>query len=208
MFSLQIVDADVFLEMPATSQLLYFHLAMRADDDGFVSGPKRIMKIIGAQNDDLKVLLSKRFIIGFESGIVVIKHWKIHNYIQKDRYHPSPYNDELKLLTTKENGSYTECIQNVSELDTEVRLGKVSLGKVSGTCTTTKFVKPTPEEVQSYLNSLNEKRFTGQYFCDKNDSTGWLVGRNRVPMKDWKATVRTWVSKQDDNKPKSQYREM
>jgi hypothetical protein len=93
-------------------------------------------------------------------------------------------------------------------LDTEVRLGKVSLGKVNGTCTTGKFIKPTPEEVQSYLNSLNEKRFTGQYFCDKNDSTGWLVGRNRVPMKDWKATVRTWVSKQDDNKPKSQYKEM
>ena len=128
MFSLKIVDTDAFLEMPQSSQLLYFHLAMRADDDGFVSGPRKIMKMVGSSEDDMKVLIGKRFIIPFENGICVIKHWKIHNYIQSDRYVPTTYTKEMKLIKTKENGSYTEmdkeCIQNVSTLDTQVRLGK------------------------------------------------------------------------------------
>lgn len=130
MFSLQIVDSDAFLDMPTSSQLLYFHLSMRADDDGFVDNPKKIMRAGGSSEDDLKVLKSKRFILSFESGVIVIKHWKIHNYIQKDRYTETKYLDEKNGLTTKGNGSYTECIQNVSSLDTQVRLGKDRLGKV------------------------------------------------------------------------------
>jgi len=129
MFSLQIVDTDAFLEMPATAQLLYFHLAMRADDDGFVDNPKKIMKSIGSADDDIKVLLSKRFILTFENGIIVIKHWKMHNYIQNDRYHETKYLDEKKKLIVKDNGAYTECIQPVSIMEAEVRLGKVRLGK-------------------------------------------------------------------------------
>ena len=131
MFSLQIVDTDAFLEMPQSSQLLYFHLSMRADDEGFVSSPKKIMKVLGSGEDDIKVLLAKRFIISFESGVVVIKHWKIHNYIQNDRFKATAYINEKKALITKENGAYTECIQNVSTLDTQVRIGKVRLCKVS-----------------------------------------------------------------------------
>ena len=87
MFAKTIIDSDAFLDMPQSTQLLYFHLAMRADDDGFINSPKTIMRIVGAKDDDLKVLFSKKFLIPFESGIVVIKHWRIHNYIQKDRYH-------------------------------------------------------------------------------------------------------------------------
>lgn len=129
MFSLKIVDADAFLDMPQTCQLLYFHLGMRADDDGFISNPKRVMKMIGSQDDDMKVLLSKRFIISFSSGVCVIKHWKINNYIQNDRYIKTSYTEELKGLTTKENGAYTDCIQNVSNVDTQIRLDKVSIDK-------------------------------------------------------------------------------
>lgn len=133
MFSLQIVDTDAFLDMPASSQLLYFHLSMRADDDGFVGNHKKVLRMIGGNEDDLKVLLTKRFILSFESGVVVIKHWKIHNYIQSDRYHETKYLEEKNSLITKENGSYTECIQDGYKVDTEARLGKVrlELGKVS-----------------------------------------------------------------------------
>ncbi len=130
MFSLKVIDTDFFLEMPVTSQCLYFHLSMRADDDGFVSSPKKILKMIGSNDDDLRILISKKFIIPFESGICVIKHWRIHNYIQNDRHHPTIYKDELSQLNTDENGSYeSKCIQNVSRMDTEVRLGKVRIEK-------------------------------------------------------------------------------
>lgn len=129
MFSLKIVDSDAFLDMGQTSQLLYFHLSMRADDDGFIGNPKKIMRMIGSSDDDLKVLLSKRFLLPFDNGIVVIKHWKIHNYIQNDRYSPTQYIEEKKLITEKENGAYTECIQDVSTLETQVRLGEVRVGK-------------------------------------------------------------------------------
>src|SRR4051812_42051179 len=108
MFSPQIVDSDAFLDMPQTSQLLYFHLAMRADDDGFVGNPKKILRMIGGNDDDLKVLFTKRFILGFESGVIVIKHWLIHNLIRADRYHETQYLEEKSILTVKENGAYTE----------------------------------------------------------------------------------------------------
>lgn len=129
MFTLQIVDSDAFLDMPQSSQLLYFHLSMRADDDGFVGNPKKILRMIGTNDDDLKVLFTKRFILAFENGIVVIKHWRMHNYIQNDRYKETQYLEEKNKLEIKENGSYTERKQNVSNMDTQVRLGKVRLGK-------------------------------------------------------------------------------
>lgn len=122
MFSLKIIDTDIFLDMPLSSQALYFHLSMRADDEGFVSSPKRILKTISCSEDDYKILLAKQFILPFESGVCVIKDWKIHNYIQKDRFSPSIYNEEKSSLIEDKNGSYTKCIQNVNEVDTQVRL--------------------------------------------------------------------------------------
>lgn len=135
MFSLQIVDTDAFLTMPASAQNLYFHLGLRADDDGFVASPRKIAGLCNASDDDMKILIAKRFILTFESGIIVIKHWKIHNYIQNDRYHETKYVDEKNGLILKENGAYTEkkneiCTQNVSRMDTEVRLGKVRLEEI------------------------------------------------------------------------------
>lgn len=108
MFSLDIVDSDAFVEMPLSAQALYFHLSMRADDDGFVKKPKRIQSDIGANNDDMKVLIAKRYILPFDSGIVVIKHWKINNTIRSDRYKPTTYLEEKSTLVVKENGAYTE----------------------------------------------------------------------------------------------------
>lgn len=107
MFSKNIIDSDMFLDMPTSSQCLYFHLAMRADDDGFINNPKKIQRMMGASDDDLKLLIAKSFIIPFESGIVVIKHWKIHNYIQKDRYKETIYLNEKSLLAENESKEYT-----------------------------------------------------------------------------------------------------
>jgi hypothetical protein len=129
MFSLKIIDTDLFLDMPTSTQLLYFHLSMRADDDGFVAAPKKIIKIAGCNEDDMKILYAKQFILPFESGICVVRHWRIHNYIQKDRYQQTIYQAEKVALETSNNGSYEKCIQNVSRMDTQVRLGKVRLGK-------------------------------------------------------------------------------
>ena len=107
MFAKKIIDSDAFLEMPLSTQALYFHLSMRADDEGFINNPKKIQRMINASDDDMKVLLAKNFIIAFESGVIVIKHWKIHNYIRSDRLVKTAYIDERALLELKENGAYT-----------------------------------------------------------------------------------------------------
>ena len=129
MFTQKIIDSDAFLVMPLSTQALYFHLNMRADDDGFINNPKKIVRMIGASEDDFKVLIAKNFIMQFDSGIIVVKHWKMHNYIQKDRYKPTVYADEKAMLETKENGAYTLCIQDVYKLDTQVSIGKSRLGE-------------------------------------------------------------------------------
>lgn len=161
MFAKTIIDSDLFLDMPSSTQCLYFHLSMRADDDGFINNPKKIQRMVGSSDDDLKLLIAKNFIIPFESGVVVIKHWKIHNYIQKDRYKETLYKDEKLQLNTGKNKEYilgipndnnmdTKCIHDVSNSETQVRLGKVRLGKYS---------LPTEEKdvSKSVDNSKSEK---------------------------------------------------
>lgn len=117
MFTMKIVDSDAFLDMPLSTQCLYFHLNMRADDDGFIDNPKRVMKIVGASQDDLKLLTAKRFILAFESGVMVIKHWRMHNTLSQSRYHATQYIDEKSMLKLKENGSYS--LENGTEIDDE-----------------------------------------------------------------------------------------
>ena len=137
MFAKTIIDSDMFIDMPMSARLLYYDLAMRADDDGFVNSPKKIMRFVGASMDDMNVLIAKQFIIPFESGVVVIKHWRIHNYIRKDTYKETPYKDEKALLYLDKNNGYrleNECPstnrqQTVNEPSTQDRLGKDRLGK-------------------------------------------------------------------------------
>lgn len=148
MFTQKIIDSDAFLDMPLSTQTLYFHLNMRADDDGFVNNPKKIQRMIGASEDDLKLLIAKRFIIAFETGVVVIKHWRMHNLLRKDRYNPTQYQEEMTMLLIKENGSYTENIEipmieaieepmattwqpNGNQMATQDSIGKDSIGKGS-----------------------------------------------------------------------------
>lgn len=160
MFSLDVVDTDWFLDMPASAQSLYFHLGMRADDDGFVSSPKRITAMANCSQDDLNILIAKKFVIRFETGVVVITDWKRNNYIQKDRYTPTQYVEEKEQLSI-ERGVYkldTKCIQNVSKLETQVRLGKDSLEQNKGdinisSCTEPETVSmPEPAFISFPLN--------------------------------------------------------
>jgi uncharacterized phage protein (TIGR02220 family) len=138
MMSKKIIDTDNFLDMPQSTQCLYFHLLLRADDDGFIQSPKSIMRITGCKDDDLKLLIAKGFVIGFETGVIVIRHWRIHNYVQSDRYSKSEL-PEAKSVELK-NKVYevvespinpdntcmdTKCIQNGYNLDTQIRIDKI-----------------------------------------------------------------------------------
>lgn len=147
MFAKTIIDSDAFLDMPLSTQALYFHLSMRADDEGFINNPRKISRMIGASDDDMRVLIAKNFIIPFESGVVVIKHWKIHNYIRGDRLKQTVYQEEAAMIAEKDNGAYTlnnstvvseicmsdKCQSSDSQVAVKCqhRLGKDSIGKDS-----------------------------------------------------------------------------
>lgn len=123
MFSLSVIDTDAFLDLPLSAQALYFHLAMRADDDGFIDRPKRIVSEVGANMDDIRVLIAKRFLLVFDSGVIVIKHWRMHNTIQNDRYTPTKYQEELEMLYVKKNKAYS---LNKGEMEELVDVNNVS----------------------------------------------------------------------------------
>lgn len=214
MFAKKITESDAFLDMPSSTQMLYFHLSMNADDDGFVNNPKKIQRMCGASDDDFKLLIAKSFVILFESGIIVIKHWKMHNYIQSDRYRPTDYVDEKSMLGVKKNKAYTldeskmytKCIQDVSvgkDSIGKVRLGEDSIVKDSKGESVRgekarRFIPPSVEEVEQYCIERNNN-IDAQSFIDFYESKGWMIGKNK--MKDWKAAVRTWErSRKQENK--------
>lgn len=168
MFTKKIVDSDAFLDMPLSTQALYFHLSMRADDEGFINNPKKIQRMVGATDDDMRVLITKRFVLAFESGIIVIKHWRMHNYIQADRFHPTDYKEERSQLMVKDNKAYsviesaetveiptmyTERIQDAPRMDTEVRLGKDRLDK-DRLGKDSIYSPADAEQILDYLNEL------------------------------------------------------
>lgn len=135
MFAKTIIDSDAFLDMPMSARLLYYDLGMRADDDGFINSPKKIMRMIGASNDDVNILIARKFVIPFDSGVVVIKHWRINNYLRNDRYTETKYLEEKSNLEVDKNGSYTAKNNTgipvgIPTVSTgKVRLGKDSIGK-------------------------------------------------------------------------------
>lgn len=220
MFAKTIVDSDAFLDMPLSTQALYFHLSMRADDDGFINNPKKIQRTIGASEDDLKLLLAKSFILAFETGVIVIKHWRINNYIQKDRYKETLYQDEMSALEVKDNGSYTfnghkmdtQCIQDgYNGYTGKDRLGKNSIGYLKESCITTtkekevvdttlsssrRFVKPTMDEIKDYISKQGYRKLNAEEFYDYYEVNGWYCGKHK--MKDFKAAIRTWARKRND----------
>lgn len=197
MFAKTIIDSDAFLDMPMSARLLYYDLAMRADDDGFINSPKKIMKFIGATNDDMNILIMRKFIIPFDNGVVVIKHWRIHNYIRKDTYNETAYKEEKAMLELDENKAYR--MANFDAVDgalTQVRLGKDSIGKDSIGNNIGRFTPPDVDDVKAYCYERGNN-VDAQAFVDFYSSKGWMVGKNK--MKDWKAAVRTWERNRNQN---------
>lgn len=169
MLSKKITDTDTFLDMPLSTQALYFHLNMHADDDGFVSNVRTINRMVGGSEDDLKILMAKQFIFTFDSGVVVIRDWKIHNYIRKDTYNSTIYGNEKAQLGEDENGSYTFRGRAVDEPSPQVRLGKVRLGKDSKTYSPAKAEPHLP--YGEIIDYLNEKAGTSYRATTKKTQT-------------------------------------
>lgn len=214
MFAKTIIDSDAFLDMPLSTQSLYFHLSMRADDDGFINNPKKIQRMIGASDGDLRVLISKNFIIPFESGIVVIKHWKIHNYIRNDRYKETVYQEEKALLTMKDNKSYTFGIPNGNQTETQVRLGKdrivedrIGKGSIVSEPDETKPSEPirnTCGEYENVLLSDDEyvsliKEFPSDY-NDRIENLSSYMASSGKTYDNHYATIKFWAAKDKEKK--------
>ncbi|EOT43781.1 hypothetical protein [Enterococcus dispar] len=222
MFAKTIIDSDAFLDMPLSSQALYFHLSMRADDEGFINNPKKIQRMIGSSDDDLRILMAKNFILAFESGVIVIKHWKIHNYIRNDRFKPTMYQDEKALLSEKDNKSYS--LDDVGipsdnqlsyRLDTQVRLGKDRLGKDRDRKDITPSeeppkAKPVRHKYGEYKNVLltdqDMEKLQTEFPSDWQDRIERLssyIASTGKTYKNHLATIRNWARK-DKAQPKPQ----
>lgn len=204
MFSLGVLETDAFLDMPLSAQALYFHLSLRADDDGFIGNPKRITQNIGASLDDLRILIAKRFVLTFEDGVIVIKHWRMHNTIKKDRYTATNYSEDLNLLHIKENGAYTfreDCgaqLENKWSADgaqmehlssTGLGIGidkdKNSIGKVS-TYRAESEPDSAPEVITIPLNDGSE------YAVKQDDFNEWLTLYPAVDVMQELRKMRGW----------------
>lgn len=202
---MDIVGSDAFLDLPHTAQALYFQLGMRADDDGFVGNPKTIQRIAGTKASDLELLVKKRFLIQFPSGVVVIKHWKINNQIQKDRYTPTVYTEEYQSLYIKDNKAYTEidkgCVQSVSKMDTQIsidknRLDKNSIGKEKRAHGFFANVLLTDDEMQKLAVEIPN-------YEDYIERLSHYIESSGKKYKSHYATILSWHRKDDEEKTKS-----
>lgn len=200
MFAKSIVESDTFIDMPLSTQVLYFHLGMRADDDGFVNSPRTTQRMIGASADDLRLLIAKGYLIPFESGVVVITHWRAHNYLQNDRKKDTMCSAEMAQLSVLKGGVYkldTKCIHDVSTVYTQDSIGKISKVKDKERGTQRRFTPPTREQVMQFCTD-NSIVMDIDRFVDYYTANGWMVGRSH--MKDWKAAARNWSRRDKEKK--------
>lgn len=202
MFSKTVTESDAFLDMPTSARCLYFHLGMQADDDGFIASPKAILRSSNCSQDDLKLLTAKGFVIAFENGIVVIRHWKMHNHVQKDRYKPTTFKKELAQLTLESNVyqtcinsvsiMYPECIQIVSEADTQDRLelGKDRVYEISKdiSCTEPDKSNSVPPIIELVLN---DKSF---YPITQRDADEWQELYPSVDVEQQLRSMKGWLN--------------
>lgn len=207
MFTGKITDSDAFLDMPHSAQALYFQLNMDADDDGVVSSPKMVMRKVRAADDDLNLLIIKRFVLVLPNnpGIVVIKHWWMHNTLRADRYKPSVYSEDVKRLGIKENKAYTDAISidwqpSGNQAAPQYRLEEISIDKESIEEVKEKKKKFTPPTLDEVLQYTIEKKmyFNAEAFYHYYNSKGWKVGKN--PMVDWHSSIGGWYSRFKEEK--------
>ena len=204
MFSLDIVDSDTFLDLPISSQALYFHLGMRADDRGYVAKARAVIKMIGASVGDLEALVNKKFVLLRDNGLILIKGWRINNYVQPTRMVETTYTEDLMKLFYDENNSYTEkptnnpvlnsCQQIVDKLATQDSIGKNSIGYLD-TQESQKMEEdevlniPTLEEIDSFVKENNYKVNPKKFFLHYN-AQNWKIGER--PIKNWKSVLKAW----------------
>lgn len=196
MFSLDVCDTDSFLDLPVSTQALYFHLGLRADDDGFVSAPKKIAKICNCSDDDLKLLIAKGYLIPFQSGVCVIVDWKINNFLRSDRYRETLFLEEKSSLITSENRRYTVGIPDGYQRYPQDRIDKDRIENKKGAKRPARsnFIRPSLEDVQTFIAEKGYQ-VDAEAFIAFYDSNGWKVGRN--PMKSWKSAVVTWSKREN-----------
>ena len=211
MFAKTIIDSDAFLDMPLSSQALYFHLSMRADDDGFINNPRKVQRMVGSSEDDLKLLMAKRFILAFDSGVIVIKHWKLHNYIRNDRYKPTLYQDEKAQLIEKDNKVYSKSNDGIPDgyqMDTQVRLGKDRLGKDRKDITPSQpKATPTRHKYGEYKNVLMSdqelEKLKSEFPSDwqkRIENVSEYCAASGKTYKNYLAVIRKWAKKDNANK--------
>ncbi|MGN0803504.1 MAG: replisome organizer [Candidatus Faecivicinus sp.] len=214
MFARSVIGSDAFTDMPLSTQALYFHLGMYADDDGFVDSPRKIQRSIGCSDDDMKLLIAKGFIIPFEDGIIVITHWRVNNYLRCDRYTPTRYAEHKSQLSVSTGNLY-----ELSEATHGIPVGIPKVGQLSPSPYTQnskvkgseedgisakvqrkRFTPPTLEEIQAFMAEYSREKGLlvdvsreAEAFMDYYASNGWRVGRNK--MQDWRATIRTWLKR-------------
>lgn len=193
MFSLDVVDTDRFLDMPSSTQALYFHLGMRADDDGFVASPKRTTAMCGCSADDLNLLAAKGFVKPFESGVLVIVDWKKNNLIRPDRYTPTQFQEEKAQL------GIPAVNQNTYQRVPQVSIGKDSIDKVSvkrerkaDKPPRPRFTPPSEDDAIAYFCEQGSSAVEAKSFIDYFTANGWKIG-GRASMKDWQAAARNWI---------------
>ena len=207
MFAKAIVLSDAFLDMPLSARCLYFTLGMFADDDGFVGSPKGIMRQCGASQDDMLVLIQKRFVLAFDSGVIVIKHWRINNYLRNDRYQATTYIEEKETLGLDEKNAYTEKERVLGIPSMGIpSIGKDSIDKDSIDKSVEekrkRFIPPTLEEVKAYCQERNNN-VDPQKFFDYYEQGRWKDSKGN-PVKNWKQKLITWENKETKaEKPKS-----
>ena len=231
MFSKMIIDSDAFLDMPLSTQALYFHISMRADDEGFVNNPKKIQRMIGSSDDDARILIAKNFIIPFESGIVVIRHWRIHNYIRSDRLMETKCTAERAMLDVDDSGAYAfsdGIVEAQKELVSHLPVTCLSPDShLSGTCQAMdgidknsidksrleqnreeskpqkRFSPPSVEEVRAYIAEKGYTHVNADSFVSFYASKNWMVGKNK--MVSWHSSVAGWEAREKDKaKPSPQ----
>lgn len=206
MFALDVIDTDRFCDMPISARLLYYELGMRGDDEGFVQNPKKIMLTTGTTADDLKILAAKGYVILFDSGVLVITHWRQNNFIQKDRFHETTCLAEKAQIQTTDSKIYellpsgnkldTPCIRTVSDLEAQIRLDKTRKEEKARAPSSRRFTPPSVDEVAAYCRERGNG-VDAQRFVDFYASKGWRVGSSG--MRDWRAAVRNW-ERQDNTK--------